>query len=392
MKLTRHIGLAILALLGPVGSGAVPVPIAMDAVPSAAAASAVTVPASLKPDPAKWERLKQAAKGEGRVIVTGPGFPGLRNGIVQGFHKAYGISVEYLGLRSGEAITRIIREARAGNVTIDVAIGGVSTCWPLAERGLIDEVTTLLVDPEILRPSVWRGGGLKLIRPSPNLPKDFFCGIQTAEWVMTDLFVNRNIVRPDAIRSWKDLLKPEFRGKISSYDPRFPGSAQTTVAYLYTLFGAQYLKDLYVGQKVALTSDYRQHAEWVARGTYPIGIALVQAAVEPLRKEGLPLERAFPVDGQGALTGGFGTLFKIKGGPHPNAAAVFLNWWASREAQEMYEREMMETSLRSDMPHKVPEYVVPKAAVEYRIDDYNPDYFFAKRVPAIAKIQEILGR
>src|SRR5207237_1211075 len=128
-----------------------------------------------------------------------------------------------------------------------------------------------------------RGGKLKYIRPSPTLPQDFSCALQTAEWVMTDLFVNRDVVPPDSIRSWKDLLKPEYKGKIASFDPRGAGPAQTTVPYLSRLFGLDYLRELYVGQEVALTGDNRQLAEWVVRGTYPIGIALVQASVEPLR-------------------------------------------------------------------------------------------------------------
>jgi hypothetical protein len=44
------------------------------------------------------------------------------------------------------------------------------------------------------------------------------------------------------------------------------------------------------------------------------------------------------------------------------------------------------------VPHKVPDYVIPKPGVDYKIDDYDPDYFFAQRAPAIAKLQEMLGR
>src|SRR5262249_19693352 len=228
------------------------------------------------------------------------------------------------------------------------------------------------------------------IKPSPSMPQDYYCGIQTAEWVMTDLFVNPDIVRPEAIQSWRDLLRPEYRGKIASHDPRSAGPAQGPVAYLYTLFGEKYIEDLYHGQEVMLTTDGRQLAEWIARGTYPIGIAPVQAAVEPLRAEGLGIERVFPADGRGELVGGYGTAQKIKGGPNPNAAAVFMNWFASREGQEIWEQEMMETSLRTDVPHKVPDYVIPKAGVDYPIDDYDVDYYFSKRVPAVARLQELL--
>ncbi|HEY7063659.1 MAG TPA: extracellular solute-binding protein [Chloroflexota bacterium] len=374
------------AAQAPAGAAAQPV-----AVPEAEAQSAAGA-ARLKADAAAWQRYQDGAKREGKVVVSGPGFPALRQALVDGFQQAYGITLEYLGLNGGEVIPRVERELQAGNVTIDVNIGGTSTCWALGDRGGIEDVTPILVDPSLFNGASWRGGHMKPILPSPTQPKDFLCGLQGEEWVMTDLFVNSQMVPPGSIKSWKDLLKPEYKGKIVSYDPRRPGSSQTTVAYLNTLFGEDYLRDLYVGQNVQLTADYRQLAEWVARGSYPIGIALVQANVEPLRAEGLPLERVFPADGPGALTGGFGTVQRIKNGPNPNAAAVFMNWFASKDAQEIWEREMMETSLRTDVAHNVPDYVIPKPGVNYTIDDYNPDYFFTKRVPAIAKITDLLGR
>ncbi|HZR99950.1 MAG TPA: extracellular solute-binding protein [Chloroflexota bacterium] len=372
----------------PAPAGAAAQPVAVESAEAQSAAGA----ARLKADAAAWQRYQDGARREGKVVVSGPGFPGLRQGLVEGFQQAHGLTVEYLGLGGGEVIARVDRESQAGNVTIDVNIGGTSSCWAMADRGHIDDATPLLVDPNLFNPGSWRGGHMKPILPSPNEPKDFLCGLQGEEWVMTDLFVNPQLVPPDSIQSWKDLLKPDYKGKIISFDPRRPGSAQTTVAYLNTLFGEDYVRDLYLGQSVQLTADYRQLAEAVARGSYPIGIALVQANVEPLRAEGLPLQRVFPADGPGALTGGFGTVHKIKNGPNPNAAAVFMNWFASKDAQEMWEREMMETSLRTDVPHQVPDYVIPKPGVSYTIDDYNPDYFFSKRAPAIAKITDLLGR
>jgi iron(III) transport system substrate-binding protein len=264
--------------------------------------------------------------------------------------------------------------------------------WILGERGLLDNVAPLLVDPEVVNPTVWRGGGPRLVPPSPSMAPDFHGGLQTAEWVMTDLFVNPDVVPPGAITSWQDLLRPEYRGKIASADPRQAGPAWSTVGYLNRLFGPDYLRDLYKGQEVVLTADTRQLAEWVARGTYPIGIALYQAAIEPMKAAGLPLERVYPTDGPGILTGGFGSAMKIKDGPDPAAAAVFLNWWASREAQEMYEGAVQEMSLRADVSHKVPDYIVPRPGVEYRYNAYDPDQHYNQTVPSISALQEIIGR
>jgi ABC-type Fe3+ transport system substrate-binding protein len=357
----------------------------------AAAAPAAGAPAR-GPDAAAWERAKAAAKQEGRVVVTGPGFPGLRNGLIEGFQRTHGLTLEYLGLPGGESIARIDRESVTAGPTIDIYIGGFTGCWTMAERGQIDDITTTLLDPVALDPAKWRGGKLKFVLASPDMPQDFTCALLTAEWVMTDLFVNSQVVPPGAIQSWRDLLKPEHKGKIASFDPRPAGPAQTTVPYLSRLFGLDYLRDLYVGQEVTFSSDNRQLAEWVARGSYPIGIALVQAAIEPFKAERLPLERVYPADGPGVVTPGFGSLMKIKNGPNPNAAAVFINWLASQEGQEIWEREMMEMSLRTDVAHQVPEYVIPKAGVEYPVNAADVEQYFKYGLQARAALQEMLGR
>jgi iron(III) transport system substrate-binding protein len=182
-----------------------------------------------------------------------------------------------------------------------------------------------LIDPDILQPAMWRFGTLKLNEPGPttDLPADFKCSLQTAEWVMTDLFANTSIVKPGELASWKDLLKPQYKGKIAAFDPRRSGPGQTPVGYLAALFGNDFVEALYRGQQVKLTADNRQLAEWVARGDYPIGIALVQFAVEIYRKQGLPIERIFPKDGQGSLTGGFSVVMLIKNAP-PSACSAAL--------------------------------------------------------------------
>jgi ABC-type Fe3+ transport system substrate-binding protein len=361
---------------------------AASAAPAAGSVASQPVPGGA-PD---WAAVQAAARTEGRVVVTGPPFPGLRTGIVEGFQKAHGITAEYLGLPTGEVLTRIDQEARLGSPQIDVQIGGNNTCWTLGERGQADPIDNVLLAPEVTNPAAWRGGKPRFFEPSPAAPAEFHCGLQTAEWVMTDLFVNPELVPPSSIRSWQDLLRPEYRGKIAVFDPRRPGPGQTTSGYLNTLFGMDYLERLFVGQQVMLSADHRQLAEWVARGNYPIGIALVQAAVEPLRQERLPIERVFPDDGPGVLTGGFGVVLKVKGGPHPNAATTFVNWFAGREAQEMYEREMMETTLRADVTHQVPDYVIPKQGVAYPVDSYEPGQFFGSTAPTVARLQEILSR
>ena len=346
-------------------------------------------------DPVGWAELQKKAKAEGQVVLAGPPFPGLETALAEAFKKRYGIELNYLGINAGEAITRIDTESKAGKVSIDAYLGGTSTCWAMSPRGEIEDMNGKLIDPEILQPGVWRNGGPKLNPPgpSPNLPAGFRCSFQTAEWVMTDLFANTSIIKPGEINSWKDLLRPQYKGKIAAYDPRRSGPGQTPVGYLAALFGQQYLKDLYVGQEVKLTADNRQLAEWVARGEYPLGIALVQFAVEIFRRQGLPIERIYPADGQGSVTGGFSVIMLIRNAPHPTAAQLLVNWFGSAEAQTIYEAQMMETSLRTDLKGgSVPDYVRRKDGVAYPVDDYSYEHYSNVRMPAVEFLQKELQR
>ena len=359
------------------------------------ALSIATAALAQTPDPAKWEEVQRKAKEEGQVVVAGPPFQGLRTALASAFKQRYGIELNYLGMFAGEVITRVDTESKAGKVSIDADLGGTSTCWAMSPRGQIENMNGKLIDPDLWQSSVWRSGKPKLNEagPSTNLPADFRCSFQTAEWVMTDLFANTGIVKPGEITSWKDLLKLQYKGKIAAFDPRRSGPGQTPVGYLAALFGQDYLKQLFIDQQVKLTADNRQLAEWVARGEYPIGIGLVQFAVELFRKQGLPIERVYPKDGPGSLTGGFSVVMLIKNAPHPNAAQLFANWFGSKEAQTIYEAQMMETSLRTDLSAtNLPDYVRPQAGVTYPVDDYAFEHYSKIRMPAVEMLQKELQR
>jgi ABC-type Fe3+ transport system substrate-binding protein len=365
------------------------------ALGAAIAAASVTSTRGQTADPAKWVQLQKKAKEEGQLVLSGPPFPGLRTALSGAFNQRYGIELNYLGMNAGEIIARVDTETRAGKVSIDANLGGTSNCWAMSQRDEIDSMNGKLIDPDILRPAAWKYGKPKLNESGlpPGLRADFNCSFQAAEWVMTDLFANTSIVQPGDLVSWRDLLKPQYKGKIAAFDPRRSGPGQTPVGYLAALFGSDYLSELYIGQQVKLTADNRQLAEWVARGEYPIGIALVQFAVEIYRKQGLPIERIFPKDGQGSLTGGFSVVMLIKNAPHPNAAQLFANWFATREAQTIYESQMMETSLRTDISGtNVPDYVRPKEGTAYPVDDYSYEHYSKIRQPAIERLQKELQR
>ena len=417
---TRRYGVlaaAVLLLVSCGGQAAAPSATPSPAVPSAAAASAKpssAVPAtaaasgaaSAKPagsaeakpsaaagpsaaaKAASWDELLVAGKKEGTVVVAGPPIAPLRDAYTQQFQKDTGIQLQYLGLPTNELSTRAEREAEAGKSTIDVLQSGGSELYTMLPKNLLAPLAPKLVLPEVVDPKQWKGDqGLKWM----DQQKQFV--VVGSNWVMTDLFINTQMVQPGSIASWKDLLDPKWKGKIASQDARGGGPGQAVARYLLAKFGTQFVVDLYKGQQTVLIADQRQVAEGVARGTYPIGLGPVQADVEQFRKASLPIAREFPKDGPGSLVGGFSAVKIPTGTPHPNAAAVFVNWYLSKNGQTAYSQSMLEPSMRKDVSTDgIPPYVLPNPNVQYDIDQYSYDFYINNAPKMGAQLRDLLGR
>ena len=334
----------------------------------------------------RWDKIVAAAKKEGSVVVTGPPFAETRLQLEQAFQKRFGFKLEYIGDEGGQAVTRVEREAVAGRPTIDALLSGNTELLSLYPAGRLAPIKDKLMLPDALDPSKWREGKLRFNDPEGQ----YF--LQTLEFIPADLVVNTSIIKPASIVSWKDLLKPEYQEKIATYDPRGAGQGTAVAAYLLELFGPDFVKQLYLGQKVIYTRDRRQLADWVSRGTYPVAMGVTPPELVQARKLGLPVERLFPKDGPGGLTGSNGVLKLVKNAPHPNAATVFLNWFLTKEAQEIFQRTSNQLSRRTDIGlTDIPDYFLPKEGVQYS-DKYSYEYT-AEFLPKARKILgDLLGR
>jgi hypothetical protein len=76
---------------------------------------------------------------------------------------------------------------------------------------------------------------------------------------------------------------------------------------MMTALGEEYVRNLYLEEKVTYTANHQRLAEWIARGIYSIGLGAVKRIFEPMRKEGLPIGVIASFgDAPGYLTGGSG--------------------------------------------------------------------------------------
>jgi iron(III) transport system substrate-binding protein len=281
----------------------------------------------------------------------------------------------------------MVSEKQAGLVTMDALVSGFGTFADvLYPAGLLADVKPHLVLPEVTDPSVWTldpafvdPDGTKMLRLFNS--------------ATPMLAVNRDFVDPSHIRSAQDLLRPEFKGKIASDDPTVRGTGGNMATYLYLLLGEDYIGRLF-GEQTVVARDYRQWADWLARGTHPIALGFNVTELDKLLKEGFPIQviRSLP-DAPGWTSGAFGVLALVEGAPHPNAARLFANWIASREGLEVYSRAELMPGTRKDLSYAqwVPEFAIPQPGVDY-MDTYNWDFKIKQQSAGQEKIKEILSR
>jgi iron(III) transport system substrate-binding protein len=297
--------------------------------------------------------------------------------------------VEYLAFppNQGEVIERLIRERSAGFVSHDVFIGGAQSIYTVAyPAGIMAPIRPALLHPEATDGSKWRQGRVWL-----RDPEDLYF-MQIAEQVSGHLVLNTDYVKPTDVTSWRDLLDPKYTGRISVWEPGVPGTGANTANWLRIALGDDYLKQLYVDQKVGVPADSRQWADWLARGTYPIAVGISYRDYEGFRKDGFPIEPLphFP-EAPGVTTGAFGVVVMLDQAPHPNAAKLFVNWMAMREGQETWCRAEQSATARHDVDNVwLPPHMVPQRGVSY-LDGYEWNYIINVFPESTAKNRQMMA-
>jgi iron(III) transport system substrate-binding protein len=332
--------------------------------------------------PPEWQKILAAAQKEGHVAVVGPSE--LAVPISEAFKKDTGIEVDFLGGVASVNASRVAREARAGNVTVDFMYTGTAEL-PLVKEGFFEDEKAKLLLPGTADPKYWADGKLAWV---DNTQKYM---LRTQATVQSVPFYDANTVKPP-LTSWKQLLEPKFKGKIVAYDPRSGGPGQQMVGYIGATFGIDFLKALYVGQQVTYSQDSRQMADWVSRGVYSVGLGVLLPDYVNLHDAGVTnMVPAAMTDGPGTLSGGFSVMIIPKKAPHPNAQIVFLNWAASQHGQAVYSKVEHQLSRRVDVHEaSVLPFVVPKPGVHY-LDQYNEDWALNQRKKIIDEVLTALG-
>jgi iron(III) transport system substrate-binding protein len=292
---------------------------------------------------AEWDKTIEAARREGKVVVSIPTSAELRKEFETGFQKKFsGIEIELSVARGASNINKIVEEQKAGMRNIDLHIGGTtSIVTGLLANNLLEPIPPSLLLAEVSDPKNWWGGHIWV----DNAKKYIY---SFTAYMTETVWYNSTLVRPEEIVSWDSLLDPKWKGKIAILDPRTPGSGESTWAFLLKIKGEPFLNKL-AAQEMMVGRNLRQLGEAVARGKAAVSIGLSYYTYLPFIKAGLPVRSLSNIkEGYYAATGS-GNFAILKNIPHPNASRVFVNWLLSKEGQAAFTKAMGQPTRRLDV-------------------------------------------
>jgi iron(III) transport system substrate-binding protein len=320
----------------------------------------------------EWDKLVADAKKEGTVVIYAGPIGDARSALTNAFRQKYGISLDIVMGRGEELITRIESERRAGIYAVDVGLHGMTTYFnSLKPKGFTIPITPLLVLPETLDLSQWRGGKL------PFADKEGHLAVLVLGSA-PHLLINTTLVKPGEISSHQDMLDPKWRGKIIINDPSLGGAGTEWFTYIVTKVmglekGTAFMKQL-AKQEPAITRDQRLLSEWVARGKYVGAIGTSKATTVQLMQAGAPIAFTDLKESR-PTSSGTGNLMVFDKAPHPNATKLFTNWILSREGAAVYAKAHGYASTRLDVSTEGIDPIVIPRANEYILGE---EYQIAK--------------
>jgi iron(III) transport system substrate-binding protein len=284
-----------------------------------------------------------AAKAEGTVVwYSALDAPAL-NMMVEKFNASHpGIVAQGLNVGSTRIAPRVMTEASAGKVFVDVVNGDQLSISQLGEVNLLQPFT--VSDPE------------KFVKGSID-PKGLWAAVFSETTVIA---WNPQKLKADGLRpptSLADLGRPEWRGKIGLDDAAF----NWYQAVLLTQKDAAVILKRIADNHPLMTSSHSVSVTQLQNGEFDVTPTAYGYLVDARRAAGQPLDFL-------NLTPNLVNLDPIailKGAPHPNAARVLVDWLLSPDAQTLIagtghtsRRLDVANNLRVFDPRK-PAYVMP---------------------------------
>jgi len=296
--------------------------------------------------PGEWNKIVEAAKKEGKVVVGGPPTSVLRQKFKETFEKRFGIEMELISAPGPQNASRAMSEFKAGVKYFDVLHGGSGTLEPLMRENMLAPFMDFVILPEVKDARQWWGGHMW----EDNLKTHRFIYSYSADF-STPPFYNADQVKSDEVKSYDDFLAPKWKGKIGFFEPRIPSAGQGLWGFLMKIKGKEYLQKL-AKQELFISRDGKQLADSMSKGSLAFNLGQSQRFIEPYIKAGIPIKPLNNIKEGLSGSNGFGTVAVLRNPAQPNAAKVYINWLLGKEGQDLYSQALTQGTRRLDVDTK----------------------------------------
>lgn len=331
----------------------------------------------------EWNKILLGSKKAGRLFIVSTVGSEIREAMTREFKAKYGISPDIVTGRGAEVSARLLAERKSGLYTADVYVGGAGTLVTrLKPGGALDLLEPAFVLPEVRDPKVWWQGAPDWIDKQHYI----LAFIAQPKLPVT---INTEIIKPNEIQSYRDLLDPRWKGKMSMNDPTETGAGGQWIGVVgQQIMGLDFIKE-FVRQEPVILRDQRVQMEWIAKGKYPIALYAKTDLVPEFVKVGTPLKNLNLKEGT-FMNSASGNLALINKGPNPHAARLFINWLLSKEGQTIFARAQGAQSTRIDVTTEFldPEQLRVPGMKYY---DGNSEEYNSKRLEQLKIAEEIFG-
>lgn len=310
------------------------------------------------------------AVAEGELVMCSPNSDGLLS-IIPLFEEQSGIKVTVESMGSGDCMKRIASEVE--NPTFDLMYGG-SLANYAANKDLFEDY---------------------LSAEDPNLMDAYrntlgYCTTYTIDGSV--LLVNVPLLAELGIEvnGYADLLQPELQGKIVSADPVSSSSAFCQLTNMLLAMGGyeddaawQYVRDLFVGSQVAITSSSSSVYKGVQNGEYVVGLTYEDPCVTLLKDGADNIAIVYPVEGTVFLPAQIGI---VKNAKNAENAQAFVDFMLTEEAQAFLAENTTSRPVRDVDAGN--DYMAPLADIDLIYED--SEYVMAHTQDIKDKVQDII--
>ncbi|NNG01405.1 MAG: extracellular solute-binding protein [Desulfobacteraceae bacterium] len=254
---------------------------------------------------------------ENRVVIYSTHPEKMLAVIADGFTEKTGVKVDFINLK-GELADRVRAEKK--NPQADIMYGGPSSLYIHMAREDIFKKTVTTWGPEL--------------NPAYKDMNDRWYGVMLTPVV---IFYNHQLLSAEeAPKSWADLIDPKYRDNIISRN-YVSSSQRASVCGLLDYYsqvatfedGVEYLEKLDANTKNYYGSG-SLHFQAIGKKEAAISYGVLSAIIDNQVKNAMPLKIVDAEEGAIILTD---AVAVIKNGPHPKAAAAFLEYAGSAEVQ-----------------------------------------------------------